>query len=422
MSFSRLVLFMKTPQGKKRSSYVVCVSILIFLLTRTRNVARGEVNNGNIRSVKTSGQTSFARIAYCCFAEEGSRRQDISTDFSARRSNMMVSNTSSEEEKSSKWYRKKRSYPLNNGCVSQHDWQETSFPTCNTVHETDLTQVHENNVGLINNGGWSDIWLVRDFDGAKQVLKVRTLCSEVEEFAAIYSINNCIKFISVLIFCSVSPTRLNVTNMTSPIGISTGTGKHNTPQTFPMFFRLSITVWPTVVCFYHAHIHLSQHRKDGLVMERLTSYPGVVNIFGFCSVTHLVEYSDGGDIGDIVKEGRIPNSLEMLRIAAQVAASIAHLHNVDREGTASIASTDITPYQFLLIDGIFKLNDFNRGRFIGWNTINDEACPFYVAKNPGKVCSSQRERCLIDYQTFSNQLQFFVFTGISILVASPRGV
>lgn len=40
--------------------------------------------------------------------------------------------------------------------------------------------------------------------------------------------------------------------------------------------------------------------------------------------------------------------------------------------------------QFILIDGRYQINDFNRARMIFWNDEDDEACPFHVGNNPGK--------------------------------------
>jgi serine/threonine protein kinase len=40
--------------------------------------------------------------------------------------------------------------------------------------------------------------------------------------------------------------------------------------------------------------------------------------------------------------------------------------------------------QFILIDGTYKLNDFNRARMIYWKDEEDEACTFHVGNNPGK--------------------------------------
>jgi hypothetical protein len=70
--------------------------------------------------------------------------------------------------------------------------------------------------------------------------------------------------------------------------------------------------------------------------------------------------------------------------ATQAALGVAAVHNVDMEGRASIAHTDIASVQFVKVGDIFKLNDFNRARFIGWNEKNQEPCPFKVGSNPGK--------------------------------------
>lgn len=38
----------------------------------------------------------------------------------------------------------------------------------------------------------------------------------------------------------------------------------------------------------------------------------------------------------------------------------------------------------------FQLNDFNRARFIRWNKVKQEACPFYISVSPGS-CRSPEE-------------------------------
>jgi len=79
-------------------------------------------------------------------------------------------------------------------------------------------------------------------------------------------------------------------------------------------------------------------------------------------------------------------------IATQAAMGLADVHNVDVEGRASIAHTDISPDQFIQIDGLYRLNDFNRARFIGKYRHNDTNCPYWVGKNPGKNRSPEEYR------------------------------
>lgn len=47
-------------------------------------------------------------------------------------------------------------------------------------------------------------------------------------------------------------------------------------------------------------------------------------------------------------------------------------------------SADITPTQFIYIDGRYKVNDFNRARFMRTNTETNLPCGFFVPANPGK--------------------------------------
>lgn len=70
--------------------------------------------------------------------------------------------------------------------------------------------------------------------------------------------------------------------------------------------------------------------------------------------------------------------------ATQAAAGLAAFHNVDKEGQASMAHTDISPGQFIKVGSTYKLNDFNRARFIRWNEQKNEPCGYSVDKNPGR--------------------------------------
>lgn len=73
--------------------------------------------------------------------------------------------------------------------------------------------------------------------------------------------------------------------------------------------------------------------------------------------------------------------------ATQAAMGLADAHNIDKEGQASMAHTDITPGQYILIDGWYKLNDFNRARFLRWSKKKNKPCGYVVGRNPGTVRS-----------------------------------
>lgn len=216
--------------------------------------------------------------------------------------------------------------PIEEGdCVVQHEWQKTTFPSCNALHEFDLTYLPSReddraaSVKILGNGYWRDVWRVREYDGTPLVLKTIRYEHDFEER------------------------------------------------------------------------NYERHRRDAVAMERLSPSPNVVDIYGFCGNSGLFEYGPGGDIERSVRRGEMGGltKVERLTVAYQVSLGLADLHNFSGEGRASIAHTDVTPGQFILIDGAYKLNDFNRCRFINWNEAKNEPCGFEVGNNPGKFRSPE---------------------------------
>ena len=72
-----------------------------------------------------------------------------------------------------------------------------------------------------------------------------------------------------------------------------------------------------------------------------------------------------------------------------MAKALADVHNIDSEGEASIAHTDIYLNQFISGNGRYKLNDFNRARFLAWSTKDQKPCPYYVGGNEGTFRSPE---------------------------------
>jgi serine/threonine protein kinase len=132
-----------------------------------------------------------------------------------------------------------------------------------------------------------------------------------------------------------------------------------------------------------------RHRRDAVAMEQLTSSTWVMGIYGFCGNSGIFEFADGGSLedslfaDDTTQEKWSPS--EKLVVAYQVASGLAAVHDHPKEGVAAIAHTDITPGQYVYVGsaGAYKLNDFNRCRFISWDSEKNEACPFEVGNNPG---------------------------------------
>lgn len=128
-----------------------------------------------------------------------------------------------------------------------------------------------------------------------------------------------------------------------------------------------------------------RHRRDAMATERLTWSPNIINIYGFCGNSGVYEFAPGGDIEDVLFNSDAVqwNSTERLTVAFQVASAIADTHDSERDGIPAIAHTDITTAQFVHLDGIYKLNDFNRCRFIPYDEKRQRNCGFRIPNNPG---------------------------------------
>jgi serine/threonine protein kinase len=119
-------------------------------------------------------------------------------------------------------------------------------------------------------------------------------------------------------------------------------------------------------------------------MERLTASPYVADIFLTCGATQVVEYSEGGNIHDLIKLARLSgkdtmSSVEKLRICVQVAAAVADLHSFETDNVPSLSHNDLCCHQFLLVDGIYKLNDFHLAVFMKQNKYTNQMCPAWTS-------------------------------------------
>jgi len=231
----------------------------------------------------------------------------------------------------SRSYRNRQPDEIPEGCSPQYDWQMTSYPSCNQIMEMDMTQPFVT--------GWDGI--------------------------------------------SHEATRVVNNGYWRDVwGVKEFDGSRVAAKTMRYEHEFEAR-------------NYDRHRKDALASERLTSSPYVANIYSFCGNTGIFDFANEGDIDSLIwnedekdDEYAMP-SLQKLELALQISRGIAASHNSDKEGRASLAHTDISPGQFIMIDGLYKLNDFNRARMIFWNNEEDDACPFYVGNNPGKFRSPE---------------------------------
>ncbi|CAB9518340.1 receptor-like [Seminavis robusta] len=174
-------------------------------------------------------------------------------------------------------------------------------------------------------------------------------------------------------------------------------------------------------------------RRDALIMERLTSSPHIVDIFGHCGSSVVVEplpheveevvvpsggwmsQSDLNDAEDVDTQNDY-DVTEKLDIALEMAAGIAELHGF-RDGV--IAHDDIQLCQWLRNDqGKLKLGDFNRARVLHWNETSGRYCNYDNGKSYGNYRSPEEysEKELSqqhDVWSFGNNI-YALLTGLWI--------
>jgi len=149
--------------------------------------------------------------------------------------------------------------------------------------------------------------------------------------------------------------------------------------------------------------NFDRHRRDAVVMERFTSHPNVVSMYGFCGNSVLTEFVGRGldelifqptasDTEIYKRENNGVSSLfsrdnpkDRLILALEVLRGLEALHQIKSTETP-IVHADIQAKQFLIdeIEGKVKINDFNRCRFLAHNITSKKSCPVKIPSAPGK--------------------------------------
>mmetsp|Transcript_8240 Transcript_8240/g.12671 ORF Transcript_8240/g.12671 Transcript_8240/m.12671 type:complete len:541 (+) Transcript_8240:108-1730(+) len=239
--------------------------------------------------------------------------------------------------------RKKRAEDLAEGCDFL-DWQKKSFPSCNEIHEIDLQSTlyrtgrgkHKDakQIGYAGSGLWRHVWKV---DPHEEMNMKPGEDSKV------------------------------------PCVLKMMKGEHDVNSR-----------------------NMDRHRRDALVMERLTASPNIVSIYSYCGNTVLTEFA-GFNLDDIIhgrssilrnKQTPSRNSpKERLNLALGIARGVEAMHTVDG---GPIIHADITSEQFLVDDdGTIKLNDFNRCRFVPRHNITGMPCQLRIPTAPGVARSPE---------------------------------
>ncbi|CAB9514162.1 protein kinase [Seminavis robusta] len=260
------------------------------------------------------------------------------------------------------------------GCV-RSSWQALNLPNCNDIHETSLYQafVHDNNA-YVGAGYWRHVWLVHGTDNSDNNNKKKSSVGVLKMMK--------------------SEHKVEMRNF-------------------------------------------ERHRRDALAMERLTSAPNIVDIYGYCGNSVLTEYV-GSDLHQILyhtdddvydpqaigahqlkqeKPSIQRTEKEMLQLALGVVKGVAALHQVPG---GPIVHADVADKQFLIdpTQGVVKLNDFNRCRFMGHQKeAPHQSCTFRIPSAPGRHRSpeeyeDQELTEQLDTYSMANVL-YGVLTGVA---------
>lgn len=127
------------------------------------------------------------------------------------------------------------------------------------------------------------------------------------------------------------------------------------------------------------HKSLRRVAMDALIMERTTSCPSTLPVYGHCGLNLFTEPSHSGPLKKD-QLGEVLTPQQRLRYAIQVAGALAAIENIDGDGIPSYVDRDLANRQFLYIASTdtIKLNDFNIGTFISRNQTTGKAEPNFV--------------------------------------------
>jgi len=78
-------------------------------------------------------------------------------------------------------------------------------------------------------------------------------------------------------------------------------------------------------------------------------------------------------------------------MARDIVSGLADVHGIDGDGNATFVHLDINPSNILSVGGALKLNDFNIGHFMRWNTTSNTKCSFSNARYPNPQWRSPEE-------------------------------
>ncbi|KAL7549153.1 hypothetical protein ACHAWF_012418 [Thalassiosira exigua] len=117
-------------------------------------------------------------------------------------------------------------------------------------------------------------------------------------------------------------------------------------------------------------------RRDAIVREITSSSPYTVDIYGYCAASAIHEFEDGGEmLENVLRDGPVPRG-DLLPMALRVASSVMDVHHIDYSEMPTIAHSNLSAKQYVLINGDYKLTGFYSAKLLQRSTTTNHTHPF----------------------------------------------
>lgn len=301
-----------------------------------------------------------------------------------------------------------------NECVPMVEWQTTSYPNCNSIHEIDLV--------LSSGKGSSAFPPINNTVTAADAATINNMAPMRRRWLTQHPWQHFKKENND----SLRQKRMETAELSATMGVIKqediaflGQGWFRAAWRMDVdgleeyddeeeeYFNRESVVLKTLRYereFLEEYYEL--HRRDALAMERLTASPYVLDVYGYCGQSAINELANFGIEGMTSLESVArgfrgldiePVSKIKLQLATMVAQGVSHLHSIDYPdfvrdslGTgsdrgskpnaisnATLVHYDLNPRNIAIMKrGKPKLNDFNVAEFPMWNPKTQSKCGF----------------------------------------------
>ena len=306
-------------------------------------------------------------------------------------------------------------------CVPQHDWQEQSYPVCNTIHEHSVLSDR-----ILRKPIKVHLATTSSRDSKTKTLPPRRHLSSNTVFS--YSVSSLrrrqlaqyTEFIPVdndydynddedhdnededdlhSQFKMLASGHWRDTWMVQE---EESVGERNHKNKFAMkTLRYEHNVTEYI---------LDKQRRDALTSDRAQFSDQTIDLYAYCGTSAAYEYAPGGDMEelfdyfDTAEEWRnYYSSKQRYLLAYNATRSLADLHNTEKgeENPTAIVHADFKPNQFVAVTKDrndhkipqYKLGDFNLARFLYWDEKHDRPCTINPEGTGGIVSAMTRSAC-----------------------------